>query len=112
MLTICRTEGPFDEWFPAVFEALEKLLHKSPGELEDANARPYPRIRLLDATVSHEDGKFASNSGQPSRSIVDLPHSRHDVMVKVNRRMTAEDWYQDVRHIELELEEQIEYGFP
>ncbi len=31
----------------------------------------------------------------------------HQGVVKVNERITAEDWYQDVRHIEIEFDHDI-----
>ena len=38
---------------------------------------------------------------------VETESTSHKAAVKVNDRITAQDWFQDVRHIELDFEEDI-----
>lgn len=104
-----RTEGAFDEWAPRLFEELGQLLPRPVGKLEDANALPNPRIRIRLLDAEGAVSGYNAASGEPSRLTIDMAPARREATVKVNRRMTAEDWYQDVRHIELTLEKQIKY---
>ncbi|KAG2005800.1 NADPH-ferrihemoprotein reductase [Coprinopsis cinerea AmutBmut pab1-1] len=107
---ICE-RGEGDEQDPlgidgALFPWVEKLLGTllqlaplpAPIELSDTSELPPPRVALesaQDATTTdpvREDTRY------------------HDAVVKTNTRITAEDWYQDVRHIEFEFEDDIRYN--
>lgn len=60
---------------------------------------PPPRI-----SIAEIDLPLASSS-EPVRRYDD-----YRATVRVNKRITAPGWYQDVRHIEFELEEHVPYA--
>jgi len=70
------------------------LLHIYPldPELEKLGSLNKPPSRITTRDVSSEE-----------KSIIpfDADQTYFDVTVRCNRRITAEDWFQDVRHLEL-----------
>lgn len=60
---------------------------------------PPPRILLKDMAQSVWDSSYSDSEKTEPTS--------HKVVVKVNDRITAQDWFQDVRHIELDFEDDI-----
>ena len=56
---------------------------------------PQPRVSVSDGP--------APEPGNP----VGVPDDYHLATVSVNKRITAEDWYQDVRHLGFEFEEDL-----
>ncbi|EFI26889.1 NADPH-ferrihemoprotein reductase [Coprinopsis cinerea okayama7 len=115
MKTLGATEicerGEGDEQDPlgidgALFPWVEKLLGTllqlaplpSPIELSDTSELPPPRVALESA----QDVTSTDPVREDTRY--------NDAVVKTNTRITAEDWYQDVRHIEFEFEDDIRYN--
>ncbi|THH00704.1 hypothetical protein EW145_g7039 [Phellinidium pouzarii] len=95
--------GALDAWTPLVFGALEEQAPPPLGAtFEDVNALPPPRI-----TIASSSGTVSTAT---ESSYLKQPNGYHHVTVRCNDRMTAQDWYQDVRHIELDLEEDISYA--
>lgn len=84
---------------PNAFSALEQLLPPPPDAMfESPDALPPPRITI------------SSSSGSPSIAREDPlgeAHDYHLATVRCNDRITAADWFQDVRHIELDLEDDV-----
>ncbi|OCB88873.1 riboflavin synthase domain-like protein [Sanghuangporus baumii] len=91
-------EGALDVWMPLVFSALEALLPPPlDGTIEDPDVLPPPRISI---TTS---GKTLDCVDDPLHGFNDY----HLATVRRNDRITAKDWFQDVRHIELDLEDEV-----
>lgn len=61
---------------------------------------PPPRVAIRsadkEAQVAHKDPLVTDRQ-------------YHNAVLKCNRRLTATDWYQDVRHFEFELDENVQY---
>ncbi|KAL5496163.1 TAH18 [Sanghuangporus vaninii] len=94
-------EGALDVWMPQVFSALEILLPPPlDGTIEEPDVLPPPRISI---TTS---GKTLDCVDDPLAGFDDY----HLATVRRNNRITAKDWFQDVRHIELDLEDEIIYS--
>ena len=60
---------------------------------------PPPRVLLRDVAQSIRDSSHSDSEKTETTS--------HKAVVKVNDRITAQDWFQDVRHIELDFEDDI-----
>lgn len=88
---------------PQLFSVLEALL---PGPVDgiigDPDALPPPRI-----SMSGFSGRKSNFAGDPLADFSDY----HLATVRRNDRITAADWFQDVRHIEFEFEDDITYVF-
>lgn len=96
-------EGALDNWLPKLFLSLEDFLPPPPNkEFADPEALPPPRIR-----ISSISGPSSSRSGLVKQDTLLHRDGYHNVSVKCNKRITASDWYQDVRHIELDLDEEV-----
>ncbi|KAF9074458.1 hypothetical protein BDP27DRAFT_1474135 [Rhodocollybia butyracea] len=74
---------------------------------------PDQRIIPLDETPPSRVALVERSSPSPKWHVdpLDQDHEYRTAMVKCNTRITAQDWHQDVRHIELDFEDDIEY-FP
>ena len=72
-----------------------------PPELDpiSANKCPPPRVLLKDMAQSLWDSSYSDS--------VKMETTSHKAVVKVNDRITTQDWFQDVRHIELDFEDDI-----
>ena len=93
-------DGALQPWT----EGLLKILLKTfplPPELDviSLDQIPPPRVSLKDVTHSVWD---SSSSDSPKTET-----TSHKAVVKVNDRITAQDWFQDVRHIEFDFEDDI-----
>ncbi|KAF9219893.1 riboflavin synthase domain-like protein [Gyrodon lividus] len=92
-------DGALDPWIEQLLETLLQLyplydpLTKLP-KLE----KPPPRVRTV--TVPSE-----TKCSDP----LDTDQSYWDVTVKCNRRITADDWFQDVRHFEFLSDQELDY---
>ncbi|KAL5520243.1 hypothetical protein ACEPAG_9456 [Sanghuangporus baumii] len=94
-------EGALDVWIPQVFSALEALLPPPlDGTIEDPDVLPPPRISI---TTSE---KTLGSVDDPLAGFNDY----HVATVRRNDRITSADWFQDVRHIELDLEDDVIYS--
>jgi sulfite reductase alpha subunit-like flavoprotein len=54
-------------------------------------------------------------SMNPSGGVEDPLEAEHNyfkAVVSCNRRITADDWYQDVRHLEFTFSDNILYAYP
>ncbi|GAA6005265.1 NAPDH-dependent diflavin reductase [Rhodotorula paludigena] len=95
-------ESTFPGWLDTFFAAVDPLHPPAPGFV------PLPPTALPPARIRLE--KVASPSSSSARARADdapllwTDDARWARLVK-NERVTAEDWYQDVREIELELED-------
>ncbi|KIJ54973.1 hypothetical protein M422DRAFT_221404 [Sphaerobolus stellatus SS14] len=89
-------EGAFDPWTNKLFEVLDEEYPLPAG----VDVIPAEGLRESRITISPVSGKA------PTVSELD---SRHWATLKINQRITAPDWYQDVRHIEFVLDEPLEY---
>ncbi|OAX32629.1 riboflavin synthase domain-like protein [Rhizopogon vinicolor AM-OR11-026] len=93
-------DGALDPW---VEHLLEVLLHLYPlpsphGQDTIPVGRPPPRVSVRDV---------ASDS---SPVPLDEDEKYHTALVKCNTRITAEDWFQDVRHFEFSFKEDVKYN--
>ncbi|KAF8622627.1 hypothetical protein AX15_006879 [Amanita polypyramis BW_CC] len=91
-------DGALIPWIDTLLEA---LLHYSPEtSLLPASSIPPPRISLVRAKA------MADRGNDPLR----CDERYHSARVKCNRRITASGWYQDVRHLEFEFDQDIQYS--
>ncbi|KAI5114707.1 hypothetical protein M0805_008728, partial [Coniferiporia weirii] len=89
-------EGALDAWMPVVFDALEELLPPPPEmAFEDMDTLPPPRINIAGPSGT----SLTAVGRDPLEGVVGY----HLATVRCNDRMTAQDWYQDVRHIEFDF---------
>ena len=72
-------------------------------EAQSADGLPPPRVSIADA-----DPQTLAACEDPLHS--DTTH--YTATVSCNRRITADDWYQDVRHFELDFDEDIRCVIP
>ncbi|EPS94182.1 hypothetical protein FOMPIDRAFT_1153432 [Fomitopsis schrenkii] len=94
-------DGAFEPWLRGLTEILVKLLPIPPGlDVQPADGLPPPRVSIADA-----DAATLADCVDP---LENDPQS-HIATVSCNRRITAEDWYQDVRHFELDFDEDVGY---
>lgn len=98
-----RIDGALRPWSDGLLGQLLEMFPLPNGSgITPADDTPSPRVLLK--PVSHiileKDQYFLETSVQ-----------HHKGIVKVNKRITAEDWYQDVRHIEIGFEDDIQSVF-
>jgi sulfite reductase alpha subunit-like flavoprotein len=95
-----RIDGALQPWTDELIKTLLEMAPLPPGvEITPANDVPPPRVSLTStsqATLDHLQDPLKA----------DLQY--HRGIVKTNARITADDWYQDVRHIELEFEDNVQ----
>jgi sulfite reductase alpha subunit-like flavoprotein len=72
-----------------------------PPELDPISVEkcPPPRVLLKDMAHTTWDSSYSDSEKTEVTS--------HKAVVKVNDRITAQDWFQDVRHIELDFGDDI-----
>lgn len=117
-----RLEETFVPWLERTTAAMIPLLHPPISREYQAPpiiALPQPLYRLENVTsaatipVSTSDGTATAHKKQVKASFQDgddvLEPGWVWTTLKRNKRVTAEGWFQDVREIELELEEPFEY---
>ena len=95
-----RIEGALSPWIEklsAVLLQVYPLLDDL--ERESLDGLPPPRVTITDAD---------KNARITRKDPLVVDREYHTATVVVNRRITAEDWYQDVRHFEFELAENVE----
>jgi len=99
-LTSPRIDGALQPWTEGLLETLLEMFPLPSGvELTPANVIPPPRVVLEPASQATHD-----TSQDPLK--VDLQY--HRGVVKTNERITAADWYQDVRRLEFEFEDNVQ----
>ena len=90
-------DGAFEPWLLTLSEKLLELYPLPPGIDILPDGIPQPRVSISDGP--------ALETGHS----VGVPDDYHLATVSANRRVTAEDWYQDVRHFEFEFDEDLQY---
>ncbi|PFH47620.1 hypothetical protein AMATHDRAFT_82115 [Amanita thiersii Skay4041] len=94
-------DGALVPWIETLLRALLGYLSLPPGMTDtQPSSAPPPRVRLtrIEAT---------SDKNQPQ---IPSRESRYQAKVKCNTRITATDWFQDVRHLELDFDQDIQYS--
>jgi sulfite reductase alpha subunit-like flavoprotein len=86
-------------------DLLEELLESYPlppgVEVVSADEVPPPRVALEETTLT---------ALEECIDPLDDDETFHTATVKENKRITATDWYQDVRHLEFDLNDDIQYA--
>ncbi|PPQ97555.1 hypothetical protein CVT26_002340 [Gymnopilus dilepis] len=94
-------DGALLPWTEGLLKTLLDISPLPPGvEVEPSNTLPSARVSLKPTSQSILD-----SSVDPLKS--DTLY--HTATVKKNARITAEDWYQDVRHFEFDFSDDIHY---
>ena len=94
-----RIDGAFEPWISRLLSTLLELFPLPSGlEIIPRAELPPPRVALLSA-----DEITLQNTVEP----LDSDSNHYTAVLKCNKRITAEDWFQDVRHFELKFEDQI-----
>lgn len=99
-LTLCfRIDGALEPWLRELTGTLSKLFPMPPGlDVQSADGLPPSRVSMTDA-----DATTLAVCVDP----LDNDPQHHIATVSCNRRITAEDWFQDVRHFELDFDEDV-----
>ncbi|KAH7912072.1 riboflavin synthase domain-like protein [Hygrophoropsis aurantiaca] len=94
-------DGALDPWIDKLLDTL-LVLHPLPPDLTvlPSNTKHPPRISISYDAETLPNGPLSSNADP----------NFHEAIVKCNRRVTAEGWFQDVRHLEFKFEDAIEYN--
>lgn len=91
-------DGALEPWLDKLQAALLQSFPLPPGkDVVLLNHVPPPRV-----TIDFE-------TKEPSIAPGTVPSDYHPVVVSSNKRITADDWYQDVRHLEFTSDEDIQY---
>ncbi|KAJ7178852.1 hypothetical protein C8R43DRAFT_472390 [Mycena crocata] len=92
-------DGALQSWMDKLLETLLLTHPLSPNtEIIPTETIPSPRVSLVQDSMLDT---AASASVDPGL---------HSATVKSNTRITAGDWYQDVRHLEFEFDHEIQYS--
>ena len=99
---ILRIDGALDEWMPKLFEALESNgLGTGVVDAASTEAIPPPRISIVNKNTP-KLRRAVPEKFEPSPDY-------HPATLRRIERITSVDWSQDVRHIEFEFDENIEF---
>ena len=91
-------EGALDPWIEQLIAKLLELYPcDDPLAVLPKLRRPLPRVKTITVPAETE-----------CTDPLDADQKYWDVMVQCNRRITAEDWFQDVRHFEFVSERDLE----
>ncbi|KAI0728825.1 riboflavin synthase domain-like protein [Fomitopsis betulina] len=94
-------DGALEPWLRELTGTLSKLFPMPPGlDVQSADGLPPSRVSMTDA-----DATTLAVCVDP----LDNDPQHHIATVSCNRRITAEDWFQDVRHFELDFDEDVSY---
>ncbi|PPQ83917.1 hypothetical protein CVT25_000662 [Psilocybe cyanescens] len=95
-------DGALQPWTDGLINKLLEVAPLPPGEeIKPINDVPLPRVLLKDTSKT-----ALNHSADPLKS--DLQY--HKAIVKKNDRITAADWYQDVRHLVFDFQDNIQYS--
>jgi len=94
-----RLDGALEPWITGLVNSLLELLPLPEG-LESL-----PSDYIFPSRVSLKKTSVPDSFEEP----LDSDPAYHDATVKTNIRITAKDWYQDVRHLEFDFEDDIQY---
>ena len=87
-------------WTEGLLKNLLKMFPLSPEiDIISPDEVPPPRVSLKDMAQSVWDSSYSD--------FIKTETTSHKAVVKANDRITAQDWFQDVRHIELDFEDDI-----
>ena len=100
LLYVCRIEGGLDPWIEKLFESLLALFPLPLGCEILPPGRLRPSRVIMTSLVESKDVSDAIERNE---------ETSHFVTLKMNRRITSDDWFQDVRHMEFELDSDVEY---
>jgi|SRR6267154_6457564 len=93
-------DGALDPWVEDLLEVFLQL-YPLPHEQDNISpGRPLPRVSMSELK--------SDDSLNPDP--LDEDKKYHTTSVKCNRRITAEDWFQDVRHFEFSFAGDIKYA--
>jgi sulfite reductase alpha subunit-like flavoprotein len=99
--SLIRIDGALDPWMDRLLEALLTMYPLPAGVDMVPNDRlPPARVSMVDTSTNTLEDLFDPLEEDPNY---------HIATVKYNERITAEKWYQDVRHLEFDLEDDIQY---
>ncbi|KAK7439064.1 NAPDH-dependent diflavin reductase [Stygiomarasmius scandens] len=93
-------DGALEPWITGLANSLLELLPLPEG-LESL-----PSDYIFPSRVSLKKTSEPDSFEEPLNS----DPAYHDATVKTNIRITAKDWYQDVRHLEFDFEDDIQYS--
>ena len=93
-----RLDGAFEPWIDILLEAILRLF-PIPGTIPIGSTSRLPPPRVI----------LNSLEGEVDLSLL-CPSGSLSVTLNKNDRITAQDWNQDVRHIELESQQDIVYA--
>ncbi len=97
-----RTDDAFDPWVSSLTDALLRLFPLPPHLSSlPTDELPTPRVTLLSATSEELQGA-------PDPLVGDDRY--HTFELIRNERITADDWYQDVRHFEFQCQDDLLYA--
>ena len=95
-----RIDGALGPWMKTLSAVLLQLYPLPEGvAAEPQDNLPMPRVAIRDAD---KDAQIT----RKDPLVTDRQY--HDAVLTCSRRMTANDWYQDVRQFEFELGENVE----
>ncbi|KAI0295109.1 riboflavin synthase domain-like protein [Multifurca ochricompacta] len=96
------TDGAFDPWVSSLAHGLLKLFPLPPHlSLLPAEELPAPRITIFSAT----EAELLNDATDPLQG----DNKYHMFELMKNERITAGDWYQEVRHFEFRCRDDIAY---
>ncbi|CCL99816.1 uncharacterized protein FIBRA_01840 [Fibroporia radiculosa] len=94
-------DGAFEPWISQLLEKLLLLCPLPPGtSISPAGDLPPPRVEITNLDFTGMDS---------FREPIEINTRYHKARMTCNSRITADDWYQDVRHFEFEFSENISY---
>ncbi|TFK27310.1 riboflavin synthase domain-like protein [Coprinopsis marcescibilis] len=97
-------DGALVPWTERLLQTLLELAPlPQPIQLEARQEMPPPRVSLHDSNVTQDDLRKANDPLEADKRY-------YAATVQANRRITAADWYQDVRHFEFKFEDDIQYS--
>lgn len=103
-----RVESTFPGWLDELMQAIDPLFPPSADFVPlAATARPPARVRLekVASTSQQRDGSVNGTSAPlPKNGALLWTDDARWARLVQNDRVTAPEWYQDVREIELEIE--------
>lgn len=96
-----RIDGAFEPWVKKLIESLVRIFPLLPGtSTTPEDALPPPRVSVSEADPSEIE---------PPDQILLGDETYASATVSCNRRITADDWYQDVRHFEFDFDIGIQW---